>query len=284
MLTVLEAINKSTDYFQKKNIDSPRTNAELLLADILKCKRLDLYLMFDRPLDKDQVDQYREFIARRGSREPLQYIVGKVEFYGLTFHVDKNVLIPRQETEILIESVLNDYKGQHGLKILDIGTGSGNIPVCLVKFLNAEIISIDTSKDALLVAEKNVKYNAVESLVTLRQQNAFELNKQILNFEIDLVVSNPPYVSAEEYKGLQDEITGYEPEMAVTDNSDGYTFYESISATASGLLKESGRIYYEVGQGQAEKVRAILEANGFDKVRTIKDYLDIERVVIGEKK
>lgn len=134
MLTVLESINLSTEYLKNKGIESPRNNAELLLAKILNCKRLELYLSFDRPLVENEVTQYREYIKRRSSFEPLQYIIGSVEFYGLEFKVNRSVLIPRQETEILVETIINKFQNQIGLKILDVGTGSGIIAICLKVF------------------------------------------------------------------------------------------------------------------------------------------------------
>ena len=133
MLTVLEAINLSTEYLTKKDIESPKLNAELLLAHILNCKRLDLYLSYDRPLDENETNKYRDFIKRRGKCEPLQYIIGSVEFYGLEFKVNPSVLIPRQETEILIETILETVSKENDLRILDIGTGSGIIAICLAK-------------------------------------------------------------------------------------------------------------------------------------------------------
>ncbi len=150
MLTVLESLELSSQFLEKKGIESARMNAELLLAHILECKRLDLYLRFNQPLNKIETDTYRDYITRRGNFEPYQYIVGDVEFYGLKFFVDKNVLIPRQETEILIDTIIEKYQKEEELKILDIGTGSGNIPISLAMNLpESKVISIDVSQDAI---------------------------------------------------------------------------------------------------------------------------------------
>lgn len=285
MLTVLDAINKSTDYFTRKDIESPRTNAELLLADILDCKRLDLYLMFDRPLDETQVGLYRDYIARRGNKEPVQYIIGKVEFFGMNFIVDKNVLIPRQETEILVETIINDYKDQEKLKILDIGTGSGNIPICLAKnLLVPEIVSIDKSTEALKIARKNLALNQLDSTVIIQELDVFDDRIISGDNHFDIIVANPPYVSLSEYKDLQSEILDYEPVMAVTDQSTGYSFYNRIAQIGKSLLVDNGRVYFEVGQGQSNQVKSILQQNGYSDVGTVKDYLDIERVVYGDWK
>jgi release factor glutamine methyltransferase len=149
MLTILEAIRRSTEYLAKKGIEDARLNAELLLCSILKCKKLNLYLNYDRPLADEEVSVYREYLKRRSEREPLQYIVGEVEFYGLVFKVDKSVLIPRPETEILVEKIIEENKDRQ-VSILDIGTGSGNIAVALKYHLpSAEVTAVDKSEDAL---------------------------------------------------------------------------------------------------------------------------------------
>ena len=156
MITVLESINLSTQYLSEKGIESPRTNAELLLANIIGCKRLELYLSFDRPLGETELQKYREQIKRRGRFEPLQYITGKVEFYGLELKVNPSVLIPRPETELLVENILNQFSKEKEPIILDIGCGSGNIAIALAANLPAaKITSTDVSAEALKVAEEN---------------------------------------------------------------------------------------------------------------------------------
>jgi len=212
MLTVLEAIKLSTEYLEKKGIESPRENAELLLAGILNCKRLDLYLSYDRPLDENEKQNYRAFISKRGNFEPLQYILGETEFYGLKFIVNPSVLIPRPETEILVESIIEQNKTLHNLKILDIGAGSGNIPVSLAKNINeCFITSIDISEEALNTARKNAGLNSVSDKIIYIKQNLFDDNVYNLG-EHDIIVSNPPYVEREEMEKLQKEIINFEPD------------------------------------------------------------------------
>ncbi len=282
MLTVLESLKLSTDFLEKKGIESPRLNAELLLSEILKCKRLDLYLKFDQPLKENEVDIYREWIARRGKFEPLQYIIGNVEFYGLPFKVTPDVLIPRPETEILVEEVIKFCKNKIGLKILDIGTGSGNIPIALAKNLNAaEVTTIDISEKALSIARENAAANGVEEKIHFITEDV----KNYLNgYQFDILVSNPPYVSKEEYPILQNEIRNYEPIAAVTDSNDGLDFYRTIAERAKVLLKNNGKIFLEVGKDQAKLVAAIIEQNGFINIYFVKDYQQIDRVVVGELK
>jgi release factor glutamine methyltransferase len=284
MLTVLESIQLSTEYLEKKGIESPRTNAELLLADILGCKRLDLYLKFDRPVSEEEKVKYREYISRRGKFEPLQYILGFVEFYGLKFFVDKNVLIPRQETETLIDTILNQNKEEKGLRILDIGTGTGNLPVCLAKHLaDSTITTIDVSDKALNIAKKNIELHNLTDRINLEKIDILK-ETIIAGNQYDIVVSNPPYVDEVQYNTLQKEITEFEPKSAVTDFSDGFSFYNRISEIHDSLLQQSGKVYFEIGAGQSEQVQNIMKNNNLDNVQVIKDYLDIDRVIYGVKK
>ncbi|HSP88618.1 MAG TPA: peptide chain release factor N(5)-glutamine methyltransferase [Ignavibacteriaceae bacterium] len=262
MLTVLDLINLSTEYLVKKEIESPRVNAELLLAHTLKCKRLDLYLSYDRPLSEDEVSIYREFIKRRSRSEPLQYIIGKVEFYGLEFLVNPSVLIPRPETEILVEAILNSVNKNDRIKILDIGVGSGNISVSLAKHLpNSEITATDLSLPAIETAKENAKLNNVLERINFTKQ---DINVESFSEEkFDIVVSNPPYISKEEFPNLKDELKVYEPKNALTDFLDGLNYFRIISKKSKSILNKNGKLYFEVGQGQAEDVKKILSENNF---------------------
>jgi len=284
MITVLESINLSTQYLNQKGIESPRTNAELLLADILNCKRLDLYLSFERPLSEDEVQKYREHIKRRGIFEPLQYVIGKVEFYGLELKVNPSVLIPRPETELMVENILNQFPKDEKLIILDIGSGSGNIALALaVNLPSSKIVSTDVSEEALLVAKENSERHKVSERIKFVKHNI--LKNDLSSFPMfDTVVSNPPYVSKESYSTLQKEIKNFEPAIAVTDESDGYIFYREISAKASAKLKENGKLFFEVAQGQSEEVVKIMTKNNFKNIEIIKDYQNIDRVIFGERK
>ena len=281
MLTVLEAINLSTEFLEKKEIESPRINAELLLAHALNCKRLDLYLSYDRPLNEDEVKVYREFIRRRIKSEPLQYIIGKVEFYGIEFNVNPSVLIPRQETEILVETIINSVNKDGSLKILDVGVGSGNISISLAKHLPySKITATDISEQALETAKANAEMNNVLEKINFIKHDILSHN---LNDEFDIVVSNPPYISREEFPQLKDELKVYEPQNALTDFSDGLNYYRIISSKAKEFVKNNGKIFFEVGQGQVEDVKRILAENNFNEISIVKDYLKIDRVISGVK-
>lgn len=283
MITVLDSIKLSTEYLEKKGVESPRLNAELLLADILKCKRLDLYLKYDQPLSEDEINKYREYISRRAKREPLQYIIGKVDFFGLELKINKSVLIPRPETEILVETIINREKDKNSLLILDIGTGSGNIAIALAKSLSqSKIVAVDVSNEALKVAEENVNKHNVINQIELVRKNILE-DTNFYNLKFDIIVSNPPYVSINEYQSLQEEIILYEPQIAVTDNDDGLKFYRKISEIADKNLKTGGRIYLEIGAGRSEQIENILTTTGFSNIQFVKDYQQINRIVYGIK-
>jgi release factor glutamine methyltransferase len=302
MLTVLEAINLSAEYLSKKDIESPKLNAELLLAHILNCKRLDLYLSYDRPLDEEEVKKYREFIKRRGIFEPLQYIIGSVEFYGLEFKVNPSVLIPRQETEILVETILGTVSREEELRILDIGTGSGIIAVTLAKHLpKAFLTAIDSSKEALELAKENAANNLVAERIEFKPADI--LNNDYVNpvmadpsgksdfadplvadssDKFDIVVSNPPYISLTDYETLRPELKIYEPKVSLTDFSDGFTFYRAIISKLNNLLKQGGKVFFEMSDGQAKVVEKIMEEGNINNINIRKDYLNIERVIYGE--
>lgn len=279
MLTVLESIKLSTEFLEKKGIESPRLNAEILLSEILNCKRLDLYLKFDQSLKELEISKYREWIKRRGLYEPIQYIIGKIEFFGLQFRVNSSVLIPRPETEILVEEVIKYSKSKNGLKILDIGTGSGIIAIAIAKQLeDSQITAIDISQEAINLAIENAVTNEVISKLNFLMSDIKDFEN---NEKFDVVVSNPPYISKEDFPSLQNEIKDYEPRIALTDSNDGLDFYKIISKRSKSLLKKDGRIYFEVGKGQADNVKRILIENDFICIRSINDYQQIERVVTG---
>ena len=282
MLTTLKAIELSSEYLNKKGVLSSRINAELLLAHVLKSNRMNLYLKFDQPLAEEEIENYRNLIRRRGKREPLQYIIGTVEFYGLQFYVDKNVLIPRQETELLIETVLIKYRADAKLRILDIGTGSGNIAVTLAKYLpNSCILSIDVDQNALDLAKKNAELNKIFGNLDLFKIDLFKiLDSKIDKF--DIIISNPPYISIKDYKNLEPELLYFEPKIALTDENDGLSFYRFISENSKYLLNKGGEIFLEIGFKQSINVKTILLNNGFRDIEVKKDYSDIERIVIGK--
>ncbi len=279
MLTVLEALKLSAEYLDKKGVESPRLNAELLLAEILKLKRLELYLQFERPLTENEKEKYREFLARRGNREPLQYILGYSEFMGEKFKVTQAVLIPRPETELLVETIVNENPLFNG-KILDVGTGSGNIAIMLAKLIpEAEIFATDISEDALALARENEKSILGENKIKFFQSDLFTSDYLAICGKAEILVSNPPYISREDFETLQPEVKNFEPRNALTDEASGISFYEALAKQGQTLLASEGKVYFELGAGEAAKAEEILADNGFQQIETIKDYAGIERII-----
>ena len=211
----------------------------------------------------------------------MQYIIGSVEFYGLPFKVDSSVLIPRPETEILVEEIINNSKNKNDLKILDIGTGSGNIAVSLAHHIpDAKIIATDISKESLLLASENSSINKTENQVHFILDDI--LLNELKENEFDLIVSNPPYISKEDFEDLPPELKVYEPRHALTDDANGLYYYKQIAIKAKILLKKNGSVYFEVGKGQSGEVKKILEENNFSEIMIKNDYLNIERVITGK--
>ena len=284
MITVLEVIKLSTEYLEKKGVESPRANAEILLAEILNCKRLELYLAFDKPLAEIEIQTYREAIRKRGLRIPLQYIVGNVEFYGLKLIVNENVLIPRAETELLVEQIINEADKNSELKILDIGVGSGNISLSLLKYLsNIKIVAIDISENALQVAKQNAELNLLEDRIDLKLVDILNDDLDQLG-KFDLIVSNPPYVSEKDFEALEPELNLCEPRIALTDSSDGFTFYNKIISSSKMLFNNGGKLYFEMGKDQHNIISNLMEKAEFANIKITKDYSGIERIICGELK
>jgi release factor glutamine methyltransferase len=282
--TVIEILELSTEYLQKKGIESPRVNAELLLGDILNCKRLDLYLKFDQPLNEEELSKYRNYLSRRGNFEPYQYIIGKSEFFGKTFNVNKSVLIPRPETELLVEEIINYSKDKTNLEILDIGTGSGNIPVILaLEIENSKITSIDISEEAIEIAVSNSQLFNLNGSIDFKRIDVLSDEIYLLQQKFDVIVSNPPYVSVDDYKIVQKEILDFEPKIAVTDNSDGFKFYKRIAEIGKRLLKENGKIFCEIAKDQSDELLKIFNDKNYMNIEFVRDYQNIDRILIAEK-
>jgi len=281
---IQEFINLSVNLLEDKKISDARLNAELMLCNILNCKRLDLYLNFEKPLNYEEIQKYEMFLQRRLKYEPVQYILGKTEFYGIEFLVNNKVLIPRQETEILVEKLIEDIKssGLKKVKLFEIGTGSGCISIALAKNLIAgnievEIFSIDISGDAIEVANENLKINGLESSnLRFYEKDLFEIQK--LNKDFDYIISNPPYISRKEFDKLEVEVKDYEPEISLTDNADGLKYYEKIFQIASDNLF-TGKVFCEIGFGQRESIEKIIKKNNFTNYTFYNDYNNIHRVI-----
>lgn len=273
--TVLKVLDWTKSYLGGKGIENSRLEAEWMLCRVVGLDRMGLYLNFDRPLTPTELADYRGMVLRRSRREPLQYILGDQEFRGLDFEVAPAVLIPRHDTEVLVEEALKRAKPD--ALILDIGTGSGCIAISLAKELpQAEVHAVDLSAEALEVARRNAERHGVQ--VQFHQGSLFE---PVAGKRFDLAVSNPPYIPAADIEALQPEVRDFEPRSALDGGPDGLDFYRRIVEQAPGYLTVEGYVIVEVGIGQAHSVAELLPRYGFGGIFTTEDPGGIERVVGG---
>ncbi|MBP2651083.1 MAG: prmC [Firmicutes bacterium] len=280
--TIGEIINWTKQYFSQKGVDSPRLDAEVLLSHVLRQERIYLYVNFDQPLEAEELSRYRELVKRRASREPVAYILGWKEFMGLKFNVSPAVLIPRPDTEILVEYALKRLGGKNKPDVLDVGTGSGAIVVSVLsKALEAKGWAVDISREAIAIAETNAATWGVAERLEFKLGDLFI---PVRGQTFDAVLSNPPYISLAEMVELAPEL-GYEPKNALTDGRDGLGFYRKLVAQGAAYLKPGGFLALEVGAGQAEKVVALADGiSGLKVVDIVKDYAGIDRVVVLERR
>ena len=283
-MTVLEAIQKSTEFLAKKGVESPRLQAELLLAHLLKMPRMKLYLSFERALAPAETDALRELVKRRGRREPLQHITGSVSFCGLEIAVNRQALVPRPETELLAElgwqflSTLNPQPST----ALDFGTGTGCIAIALaVKCPNAKITATDVSAEALALARENVARHNVAGQIQFFRGDGFAAFSTDETF--DLIISNPPYIPTGEIATLQPEVRDFDPRAALDGGADGLDFYRRLGREAKSFLKPDGRIMLEFGDGQDGAIRKIFEAEKWIVEAVKEDYSHRARILIARK-
>jgi release factor glutamine methyltransferase len=282
MLTVLEIIKKTTDFFAGKGIESPRLNAELLIGHALGKKRMQLYMEFERPLAEPELEKIRPFVRRRAQHEPLQYIVGETEFYGLRLKVDRRGLIPRPETEQLVELVINGSKSSASARILDLGTGSGAIALALAQVIpTATLVAVDRSADALALARENGGSLGLESRVSFLQSDWFAA---IPTEAFDVVVSNPPYLTETETAQTLPEVRGFEPPGALTSADDGLADLKRIIAGAPAYLRPGGLLALETGIAQHERLLGLMQAAGFERCESRQDLAGRDRFVLAYKK
>lgn len=276
--TVLKILRWTADYFRGKGIESARLDAELLLSATLAMDRVTLYVNFERPLNAGELSRYREKVQRRASREPIQYILAETEFWSLPFHVNPAVLIPRADTEVLVEEALT--RMDRGGSVLDIGTGSGTIAIALAhERPEIRVTAIDCSEAALDVARGNARRNGVADRVSCLPGDLNSLPPG----PFDLIVSNPPYIPSRDWEQLMPEVRDHEPRLALDGGDDGLEAFRRIAVQAVRVLSPDGWLLVEVGIGQAKVVSALFRAAGLTDVLQRDDYADIPRVVMGRK-
>ncbi len=287
--SIASVLAQSAEALGENGIENPRINAERLLGQALKSNRAALYMQPERPLTPKELACFRLFLRRRLQHEPLQYVLGQTEFMSLPFEIHSGVLIPRPETEVLVEKSLQCLNARRlpvsaGLALLEIGTGSGCIAVSLASYLAAaRIVATDISALALLLAARNAKANQVLERISFVQADMLGTPCFQIHGKFDAIISNPPYVSHEDYLSLPAEVRDHEPQAALTDLLDGLTFYRRIGRLARTNVQQDGFVALEVGQGQAGAVAEIMQQNGFGTISTYRDLNGIERVVICQK-
>jgi release factor glutamine methyltransferase len=285
--TIQKLLNWITEYLTDKNIDSPRLSAELLLSHVLEMKRIELYMYFDKPVEKEQLDVLHNMVRRAGQSEPIAYLTGKTEFYSIELNITPDCLIPRPETELLVEKAVEFLRTRIGRQsILDLCTGCGCIAVAIAKnFADADIIATDISDAALKIASENIEKHHLKNRIKLFCGDLFDPIVPRLDVaKFDLIVCNPPYISAPEFEKLDKNVKDYEPKIALFAGVDGLDIYRRIIDKIDTFLKPDAALMLEIGHSQGQAVKELLEqAACFAKVTIEKDFHNNDRIVIAKK-
>jgi release factor glutamine methyltransferase len=273
-MTVLEVLQSTTGYLQKHNIENPRLNAEHLLAHVLGGKRIELYMEFERELNESELAPLRDLVKRRAAGEPLQHLLGTVEFCGHTFVCDKRAMVPRPETEQFVELLISNFKSEIARsRVVDVGTGSGVIALSLAaEFPEAEIVAADISDDALALARENAERLGLADRVRFLKSNLLENVEGVF----DLIAANLPYIATEERRTLSREVL-HDPEVAVFAGMRGDEFLQELIAQAPLRLRPGAILALEIGIGQSEALVAALTEKNYRDIWTKNDYSGVTR-------
>jgi release factor glutamine methyltransferase len=278
MLSILEIIKKSTEFFEKRGVESARLNAELLVGHALGLKRMQLYIQFERLLAESELEKIRPLVKRRGNREPLQHILGTTEFAGLTLKVDRRALIPRPETEYLVELLVQRFPARPA-RVLDLGTGTGAIALALAKaWPETKLVGVDQSEDALALARENAVACSLTETVGFLCSDWFA--NVPAEDKFDLIVSNPPYLSDEETDEAQPEVKDHEPRQALSAGPDSAVALEHIIREARSRLMAGGSLALETGIAQHARLLALLQAQGYAQSESLKDLTGRDRFLL----
>lgn len=282
--TIASILKTVTPYLGERDCETPRLDAEVLLAHVLGVSRVELYTGYERPLLPAELQSYRELVKRRAGGEPAAYLVGIKGFYSLDFEVGPGVLVPRPETEILVSAAIEEAKSRKGIvKAVDIGTGSGCVAVALAVYApGVEVIATEKSAEAAGYARRNVVRHNVQERVSIVEGELLEpLARMCAKAGLDIIVSNPPYVTEKEFENLPATVRKYEPREALVAGKDGTEYHRIIAEAAAEFLGAGGLLALEVGMGQADRVSRLISDTGqFREPRIVKDFSGIERVVV----
>ena len=275
-MEILHLINDGSRKLKKKNIFSHKLDSEILLSKVLNKTREEILINLSRTVTKDKISQYQKYINRRLLKEPIAYILNEKEFWSKSFSVNKDVLIPRPETELMVEKIVQNYKKKN-IFILDIGTGTGCILLSILSELkNSKGIGIDISQKAIKIAKKNQKKLNLQKKTKFYQKS---LN-DIYHTKFDLIVSNPPYIMKKDMKNLDDDIKKFEPKLALDGGNDGLDVIKKVIYKSRSILKLNGMLAIEIGNEQHKKVSKILRDNNFKTRFLVKDYRDNIRCIL----
>ncbi len=285
--TIQKLLNWVTQYLTDKSIDSPRLSAELLLSHILGLKRIELYTQYNQPVAKQELEKLRELVKRAGGHEPIAYLVGKTEFYSMEIIVTPDCMIPRPETELLVQRAVEFLRTRNGIQfICDLCTGSGCIAVAIAKnYPNVRIIATDICDAALAVAVKNVEMHCLQDKIKLLSGDLFDpIIPQLDVGKFDLIVCNPPYVSAAEYEKLDKNVRDYEPRLALYAGDDGMDIYRRIIEKVDQFLKPDAALMMEIGYAQGQTIKEMLEQTGiFAEIKIEKDSHNNDRIASAKR-
>lgn len=280
---IREILKEAIARMEKTSIQTPLLDAEVILCHVLNKERIFLYTNRDYLLTDEELSVFSKLIEKRIDGMPVQYITNKQEFMGLDFYVEEGVLIPRADTETLVENVIKwaEKRNNDNITVVDLGTGSGAITVSIAKYIKESYVySVDISTAALNIAKRNAIYNGTNNITFLEGDLFGPLRKEKLEGKIDLLVSNPPYIPKYEIEGLQIEVSKYEPKLALDGGIDGLDYYRRIINDAPMFVKKGGYIALEVGHDQGECVKEMMEKKGcYKDIKKVKDLAGIERVV-----
>lgn len=277
--TVMKVLNWSCDDLKKKGVEKPRLDAEILLSHTLGLSRLELYTNFDKPMSPQERESFKNMLKRRREREPIAYILGHKEFYSMDFNVSASVLVPRPETELLVDRVLKETGKEAQATIADVGTGSGCIAVAIAKNSKNKVYASDISQEALTVAQKNAAQN--EATVTFAQGSLLAPFEPGLLF--DGIVSNPPYIETETLKGLSPELA-FEPKGALDGGADGLDVIRPLVDEAKDRLVDGGFLLFEIGFNQGEASKGLLADEGYTEIELIKDLAGHDRALFARRR